>query len=129
MTPTTSIDPFAAKLDRVGPLADLRHGVEQLVDLVEPAPADCTVLNNCDSCCTGSNKFDSSRMKAAITPIESLPRWTSHPPTPITAAEAAMPQNSTSPKYQVETRTECMWASYSERLEATKRRTCSGSRA
>ncbi len=75
------------------------------------APDDCTLLNSCDSCATGSNTLDSSSTKAATVPTETVPWWTSQPPTPTTAPVAATPIHSTRPKYQTDTRTEVMWAS------------------
>ena len=93
------------------------------------APDDCMLLKSCDSIATGSNTLDRRSTKAATVPTDTVPWCTSQPPTPTTAPAAATPAHSTSPKYQTDTRTELMWASYSARFVFSKRRICSSSRA
>jgi hypothetical protein len=86
-------------------------------------------LKSWDSIATGSKTLDRSSTKAATVPTDTVPWWTSQPPTPMTAPAAATPAHSTRPKYQTDTRTEFMWASKRARFVLSKRRICSSSRA
>ena len=79
--------------------------------LLRPAPADWTVLNSCESCCTGSNRFDSVSRKKVTTPIVIASVWTIQPPMPTAIAVVNTPANSMIGRYQAEIRTESMWAS------------------
>ena len=97
--------------------------------LLSDAADDCTELYSCESCWTGSNNCVSSSTTAMTVPIVMSPRLTSQPPTPTTSPVAITPHASTSPKYQVETRTLCTCDRYSDRFDSTNRRVCSGSRA
>ena len=79
--------------------------------MLRAAPADWTMLNSCESCCTGSNRFDKVRMKNVTVPIVSSPVWTHQPPMPTAMAVVSRPASSMTGRYQAEIFTDRMCAS------------------
>ena len=87
----------------VGSSASATSGTASMmpISLCRAAVDDCTVLYNWLNCWTGSKRLANKSTNAVTVPIETEPRCTSHPPKPMIAPVAAIPANSTSPKYHV----------------------------
>ena len=97
--------------------------------LASDAVPDWIMLNSWLSCCTGSNRFDSNRMKAATVPRVSRSVRTIQPPTPTARAVVSTPLKSTMGRYHEAIRTERMCDRYRPRLVSAKRPASTSSRA
>src|SRR5687767_10773227 len=82
--------------------APLRSGTSTGVSssaksLLRAAPADWTMLNSWESCCTGSKRFERVSTKKVTVPTVRSPVWTHQPPTPTAVAVVSWPACSPPP--------------------------------